>query len=62
MNPELEAVTEFLTGSRIAPDRVPWRLLRREDIRVIGAWAAETQSYAGQRSATAVAATCCRRA
>jgi integrase len=48
MSPELEAIVEFLMGSRVAPSLVPWRLLRKDDLRVIRAWAAETRTQASQ--------------
>jgi integrase len=41
MSVELEAVAEFLTGSQAAAGSLPWRLLGREDLRVVRRWAGE---------------------
>jgi integrase len=49
MNAELEAVAEFLTGSRGAAGQLPWRLLGSEDVRVVRQWARETLSPGSQR-------------
>jgi integrase len=48
MSVELEAVAEFLTGSR-ASAMVPWRLLGREDLRVVRRWAGEALPAAAER-------------
>jgi integrase len=50
MSLELEALTEFLTGSKLTTESVPWWLLRAEDVRVIRAWARATLPAASQRS------------
>ena len=47
---ELEALIEFLTGSKMTPVAMPWWLLRSEDVRVIRSWAGETLPVAAQRS------------
>jgi integrase len=49
MSTELEAVAEFLTGSRGAAGQLPWRLLGSEDVRVVRQWARETLSPGSQR-------------
>jgi integrase len=49
MSAELEAVAEFLTGGRGAAGQLPWRLLGREDVRVVRQWARETLSPGSQR-------------
>ena len=49
MSPDAAAIVEFLTGSRMPAADVPWRSLRREDLRVVRAWAAETQAPPAQR-------------
>jgi integrase len=49
MSAELEAVAEFLTGSRGAAGQLPWRLLGSEDVRVVRHWARETLSPGSQR-------------
>jgi integrase len=48
MSVELEAVAEFLTGSQ-ASAMVPWRLLGREDLRVVRRWAGEALPAAAER-------------
>ncbi len=50
MSLELEALIEFLTGSKMTPAAVPWWLLRAEDLRVIRSWANETLPAAAQKS------------
>ena len=49
MSAELEAVAEFLTGSRLAAVSLPWQALRDEDLRVLRDWAGETLPPAAQR-------------
>jgi integrase len=49
MSAELEAVAEFLTGSRGAAGQLPWRLLGSEDVRVVRHWARETLPPGSQR-------------
>lgn len=49
MSAELEAVAEFLTGSRLAAVSLPWQALRNEDLRVLRDWAGETLPPAAQR-------------
>jgi integrase len=46
---DLEPLIEFLLGTKVAPPDMPWRLLRREDLQVARAWAAETLGPASQR-------------
>jgi integrase len=48
MSVELEAVAEFLTGSQAAAS-VPWRLLGREDLRVVRRWAGEALPATAER-------------
>jgi integrase/recombinase XerD len=50
MSLELEALIEFLTGSKMSAEAMPWWLLRAEDVRVIRSWANETLPAAAQRS------------
>jgi integrase len=47
---ELEALIEFLTGSKTAAAVMPWWLLRAEDVRVIRSWAGEALPAPSQRS------------
>ncbi|HLF77273.1 MAG TPA: tyrosine-type recombinase/integrase [Dehalococcoidia bacterium] len=62
MSPELETLIEFLTGSKMTPDAVPWWLLRAEDVRVIRSWAGEALPAASQlalmKALRTVLATC----
>jgi integrase len=49
MGAELEAVAEFLTGSRLGAVSLPWQALRNEDVRVLRDWAGETLPPPAQR-------------
>jgi integrase len=50
MSLELEALIEFLTGSKTSTAAMPWWLLRAEDLRVIRSWSGETLPASVQRS------------
>jgi integrase len=49
MSVELKAVAEFLTGSQAAAGSLPWRLLGREDLRVVRRWAGEALPATAER-------------
>ncbi|HWO72678.1 MAG TPA: site-specific integrase [Dehalococcoidia bacterium] len=49
MSSELETVAAFLTGSGAEAERLPWRSLRSDDLRVVGRWAREALPGAHRR-------------
>jgi len=49
MSSELETLATFLTGSGAEAERLPWRLLRPDDLRVVGRWAREALPGAHRR-------------